>query len=106
MDGAAPAGEHETDGRVELVDGAVRGDALVELRHARAVAERRLARVAAARVDLRQPDRLVAVARHGRTLGASRVRLRQAATDPGSSRSCRPRIDRAMTSRWISLVPS
>ncbi len=103
----SPAGEHEPESRVELVDGAVRGDPLVELRHARAVAERGLARVAAARVDLRQPNRLVAVARHGRTLGASRITPaanRPPTRDPreAGARGC----ERAMTSRWISLVPS
>ena len=52
--------------RVELVDGAVRLDARVELRDARPVAERRLPRVAAARVDPRQANRLVLRARHAR----------------------------------------
>ncbi len=55
--------EHDPELRVELVDGAVRGDARIELRHARAVAEARLPLVAAARVDLRQADGLVATAR-------------------------------------------
>ena len=83
--------EHETDLRVELVDHPVGGDARIELRGPRAVAEARLAPVAAARVDLGQADRLVALAR---------------AHPCASSRSRRPRIERAITSRWISLVPS
>ena len=69
-------GEHEPESRVQLVDGPVGGDPRVELRYARAVAERRLAGVAAACVDLRQPYRLVALARHGRTLGACSCDLR------------------------------
>ena len=60
---AARAGRprDDADVRVELVDDAVGADTRVELRRARAVAEARLARVAAARVDLREPDRLVAL---------------------------------------------
>ena len=83
------AGEHDPERRVELVDGAERADPAVELRDARAVAERGLARVAAARVDPRQPDRLVA--RLMRFSAGSR---------------CSSRMWRAITSRWISLVPS
>ena len=60
------AREDDPDVRVQLVDDPVRADARVELRRARAVAEARLTRVAAPRVDLRQPDGLVAVARHVR----------------------------------------
>ena len=60
--GGAPA-----DDGVELVDVAERGDARIELRDARAVAEARLPRVAAARVDLRQADGLVTVP-HPRSL--------------------------------------
>ena len=56
--------EHDAELRVELVDDAVGADARVELRHARAVAEARLPRVAAARVDARQANRLVGLARH------------------------------------------
>ena len=70
------------DRRVQLVDRAVRGDPGVELRHARAVAERGLARVAAARVDLRQPNRLVALARHASYITArDRRRGRPATAD-------------------------
>ena len=54
-------GKDETERRVELVDGAEGPDPAVELRDARAVAERGLPRVAAARVDLREPNRLVAL---------------------------------------------
>src|SRR5439155_24326003 len=49
--------------RVELVDGAEGGEACVELRDPRAVAETRLARVSAARVDARETDGLVGAAR-------------------------------------------
>src|SRR5205814_5120484 len=70
--------------RVQLVDGAVRLDERIELRDAGAVAERGLAGVAAAGVDARQAHRLVPLPAHER----------------------RPRISRAITSRWISLVPS
>ena len=59
------AGEHEPDLRVELVDRrrrrAIRQSSFDD---ARAVAEARLALVAAARVDPRQADRLVALAGH------------------------------------------
>ena len=61
----------------------------VELRDARPVPERGLAAVPAARVDPRQPHRLVALARAHRATG-----------------SRGPRSSRAITSRWISLVPS
>jgi len=49
---------------VELVDGAVGAYERVELRDARAVAETRLAAVAAARVDPGQANRLVALFHH------------------------------------------
>jgi hypothetical protein len=58
------AGKDDAEQRVQLVDDPVRADARVELRRARAVAEARLARVAATRVDLRQADGLVPVACH------------------------------------------
>ena len=61
-------GQGQPDVRVQLVDGAERGDPAVELRHARPVAEAGLAPVAAARVDARQPDGLVGLARHGHRL--------------------------------------
>ena len=58
--------------RVQLVDLAVGPDERIELRDTRPVAERRLAAVAAARVDPRQPDRLVSAPRaHGPTIGAT-----------------------------------
>ena len=56
--------EREADLGVQLVDRSVRGDQGIALRGPRAVAERGLAEVTAARVDPRQPDRLVALARH------------------------------------------
>ena len=80
----AVAGEHDADRGVHLVDRAEGGDARVELRDAGAVAERGLPRVAAARVDLRQPDGLVSLARHARTL--ERV-IRRARTMPTPTRS-------------------
>ena len=58
------AGERDAELRVQLVDGAERADPAVELRGPAAVAEARLARVAAARVDPGQADGLVAAA-HG-----------------------------------------
>lgn len=67
--------ENEPDSRVQLVDGPVRGDPWVELRYSRTVAQRRLPRVAAAGVDLRQTYGLVAIARHPRRLGGMNVRL-------------------------------
>src|SRR5207253_2575220 len=85
--------EREPDVRVQLVDGAEGRDAAVELRHARAVAERRLSAVAAARVDPRQPHRLV---------GGARAHSQPCA----SARRLRPSTERAMTRRWIPLVPS
>ena len=57
----------------------------IELRDAGAVAERGLARVAATRVDPSQADRLVALPGHV---------------------SRNPNRARAITIRWISLVPS
>ena len=83
------AGEDDAERGVELVDGAERADPAVELGDAGAVAERGLAAVAAARVDPRQPDGLVA-ASHAVAAGSR----------------CSPRIWRAITIRWISLVPS
>ena len=62
----AVAREDDAEQRVELVGRAVRGDPRIELRDARAVAERGLPRVAAARVDARQANRLVGGAGHGR----------------------------------------
>src|SRR6187549_1769407 len=53
--------EHEPECGVELVDGPVGTDPLVALGHARTVAERGVPRVAAACVDLREPDRLVSL---------------------------------------------
>ena len=73
---------------VELVDRAVGLDERVELRHAREIAERRLARVACARVDPRQADRLVRTPRHSPAARGSRARSRAA-----GSRSC-PRRSR------------
>jgi hypothetical protein len=60
----APGGEDDADRGVELVDGAVGCDPLVQLGHPRAVAERRLPRVARSRVDAGQADRLVSRAAH------------------------------------------
>ena len=65
----ALTGDDDAENGVELVHGPVGGDALIELRDARAVPERRLSCVAAARVDLGQPDRLVAFAWHARRVG-------------------------------------
>ena len=79
------AGEHDAEGGVELVDGAERTDPAVELGHPRAVAERGLALVAAAGVDPRQADGLVRCSR---------------------AHAASSRIRRAITRRWISLVPS
>src|SRR5207244_1806761 len=62
VEAARPADE-----RVELVDVAHRRHPRVELRDPRPVAEARLALVAAARVDAREADRLVALA-HARAL--------------------------------------
>ena len=59
------SGEHDPDGRVELVHGAVPGDARIALRDARPIAERRLPRVAAAGVDPVEAYRLVLRAWHG-----------------------------------------
>ena len=73
----AVSGQNETDNRVQFIDGPVRGDPGVELGDARAVSERRLPRVAPTGVDPRQPDGLVAIARHGRRLGGVDVRLAQ-----------------------------
>ena len=53
---------HPPDERVQLVDDAVSAHERVELGNARQIAERRLPGIAAARVDLRQPDRLVPLA--------------------------------------------
>jgi hypothetical protein len=53
--------EHDAERRVQLVDRPERADAAVQLRHARAVAEGGLASVAAAGVDPRQPNGLVAL---------------------------------------------
>ncbi len=72
--GRAPGRKDQPDGGVELVDGPERSDPGVELRHPGAVAERRLPLIAAARVDLRQPYRLVAIAVHARRLGSLQVR--------------------------------
>ena len=84
--------EHHAERGVELVHRAEGPDPAVELRHARPVAERGLAAVSRARVDLGQANRLVAAARsHERT---------------ASVRSVGPRMERAITRRWISLVPS
>ena len=93
LDAVEPGGAPAEHG-VELVDVAERGDARVELRDARPVAEARLPRVAAARVDGRQADRFIGVARHEANLVAD------------VARSAIPSIERAMTRRWISLVPS
>src|SRR5207253_2854081 len=51
--------EHDAELRVQLVDGAECREARVELRDPGAVAEARLARVAAARVDARETNGLV-----------------------------------------------
>jgi hypothetical protein len=91
----AVACEREPDERVQLVRGPVGRDSRVELGDPRAVSQRRLAFVASASVDPGQPYRLVALAGHQAVPCAT-----------GSSRSWRPRIERAMTRRWISLVPS
>ena len=60
--------EREPDQRVELVDGAERGDTRIQLRRAGAVAETGLAGVTRARVDARQAHRLVALPWHGSRL--------------------------------------
>ena len=82
--------ERHAEERVQLVHLAVGLDAQIRLRDALPVAEARLARVAAPGVDPVEPNRLVALAHAG----------------TGSARSARPSTDRAITSRWISLVPS
>ena len=137
--GQAGIGEHHTESSVQLVDGAERTDAAVELGNARAVAERGLAAVAGARVDAREPNRLVAVPRAHRLLQIGTKPALRCARNAGSversgwwvetptrvgvftrvrvyikgdrhratsARSVRPRIERAITRRWISLVPS
>jgi len=71
----AVGGENESDGRIQLVHGSVGCDPRVELRDPGAVAERGLARVAPAGVDLGQPYRLVTIARHVRRLGRMNVRV-------------------------------
>ena len=77
--GQAGIGKHHTEGSVELVDGAERTDAAVELGNARAVAERGLAAVAGARVDAREANRLVAVPRAHRLLQiGTKLALRRA----------------------------
>jgi hypothetical protein len=53
--------EHHPDRRVELIHRAEGADAAVQLRHARAVAERGLSSVTRARVNTCEPDRLVAL---------------------------------------------
>jgi hypothetical protein len=58
------------DERVQLVDLPARRNTRVRLRHARAVAERRLTSVAAARIDPRQTDGLIRIPRHSRRLRA------------------------------------
>lgn len=73
--GRALRREREPHEGIQLVHGSEGADAGVELGDTRAVAERRLARVAAAGVDLRQPDRFVALAWHARRLGGVLVRL-------------------------------
>ena len=70
----AVSGLDDSHRRVQLVDGPERGDPRVELRYPGAVAERRLPLIAAARVDLRQPDRFVAFTGHARRLGGMLVR--------------------------------
>src|SRR4029078_11524075 len=72
------------DQRVELVDGAVRLHERVQLGDTGSIAEGRLSRIAATRVDPRQPHRLVGLPAH----------------------DLRPRSSRGITRRWISLVPS
>ena len=67
-------GEHEADVRVQLVDRAERGDAAVDLRHARPVPEARLAPVAPARVDPGQADGLIPFPRHGHRLRGVEIR--------------------------------
>ena len=77
--GQAGIGKHHTESSVQLVDGAERTDAAVELGNARAVAERGLAAVAGARVDAREANGLVAVPRAHRLL--------QIGTKPALSRA-------------------
>ena len=60
--------EHDAEERVQLVGSPERGDARVELRDPRAVAERRLPRVTATRVDARETDGLVGSTGHGVSL--------------------------------------
>ena len=60
--GECPRGDREPELRVQLLDRADRRDPRVGLGHAGAVAERGLPGVAAARVDLREPNRLVSLA--------------------------------------------
>ena len=79
--GGEVAGEHETEDRVELVDGAVRLDPLIGLGHAAPIAETRLPRVSGSGVDPRQPYGLVPASRHGGEYRARPRRLRAGARD-------------------------
>ena len=67
--GRALSREHDAEEGVDLVHRPIGRDPLVQLRNAGAVPERRLPRIASARVYLRQPDRLVSLAGHGRRVG-------------------------------------
>ena len=76
---------------------------------ARPVAERRLPRVAAARVDPRQAHRLVLARGMRRAYPAVRRRRSAAWPERGADREPAvgsARSSRAITIRWISLVPS
>ncbi len=84
-------GEEDSDERVQLVNRSEGFDPKIRFRDACSVAEARLPCVARARVDACQPNGLVAPAGHAGV---------------GTARSPRPRIERAITRRWISLVPS
>src|SRR5205085_5825213 len=91
----------EPQQRVQLVDLAVRTHEPVELRHARPVAERRLAAVAASRVDPRQPDRLIPLPRHDGTLGDY-----AAASDLSSGSSLYPTPKRVWMNEWRGAIRS
>ena len=72
--GGKVSGKRETDVRVQLVDGAERGDPAVELRHPRPVAEARLPAVSPTGVDPGEPHRLIALAGHGHRLRRMEIR--------------------------------
>jgi CheY-like chemotaxis protein len=67
------AREREAQQGVDLVDRPERGDSAVELGYAAPVSEARLSAVAPARVDARQTNRFVCLARHGSSLRSAQA---------------------------------